>query len=70
MLESLVAYFVPSASAAEYSLSGSDVTALGSAGTDTANSLIGVVVDLIPVMIPLIVVYFVIRVILHYFGRK
>lgn len=49
--------------AAPYSLQDADVTALGSTASDTAGSFIGVIVDLLPVFIPVVVTGFVIRLI-------
>ncbi|MDD2487131.1 MAG: hypothetical protein PHS92_02085 [Candidatus Gracilibacteria bacterium] len=56
--------------ASTYTLSGSEVTSLGGASTDIANSLFGSLATLLPVFIPLIVIGFVIGMVRSYIGKR
>jgi len=54
---------------ATFSLDTTDVTAIGTWATDTANSLVGIIGDLLPVLIPLLVVGFAISIVMGVFRR-
>jgi hypothetical protein len=49
---------------ATFVLEATDVTAIGSGATDTANSLVGIIGDLLPILIPLLVVGFAISLVM------
>ena len=53
---------------ATYELTATDVTAVGGAATDIANSVFGIVADVLPILVPVIVVYFGIKMVLRRLG--
>ena len=56
---------IPQAGAAEYVLSGANLTSVGGAATDVANSLVGNMAALLPVFVPLLVVGFIISMVIR-----
>ena len=53
---------------ATYVLEATDVTAIGGAATDIANSVFGIVGDILPILIPVIVVYFGVKLVMRRLG--
>jgi len=54
---------------ATFTLAPADVTAIGTGATDTANSLVGIISSLLPILIPLLVVWFAISLVMGVFRR-
>ena len=54
---------------ATFVLDTADVTAIGSGATDTANSLVWIIGDLLPILRPLLVVGFAISIVMGVFRR-
>lgn len=60
--------FLDSFAQATYTLTALDVTSVGGAALDIANSVFGIVADVLPILVPVIVVFFGIKMVMRRLG--